>query len=170
MKKLIGFYFVFSCLVGLTAPDLSRMQTAETHRFLLGLGIQFLVPDELPGFVNSQMVFCPRVYLPFGTGHFQLGASYGNDSGVYPQLDQIFIGELGYRLEFLTRFYTGFITPGFHYSRYFSQVGEFKKLGLQLGWGIIFPLARNFRMSAEMRALSMEKLVLGFGANFSFSL
>ncbi len=170
MKRITFLISACWCFLGTTAPDLSQLQTSERGRFLLGLGIQFLVPDELPGFTNSQMVFCPRFYFPVGPGHFQLGASYGTSTGKFPELDQIFIAETAYRVDFETRFFTGFLFPGLVYSRYFSANGEYKKAGPQLGWGIIFPLARSFRMSAEMRALALEKLVMGFGANFTFSL
>lgn len=170
MKRIAFILGICFCFLGNSAPDLSQLRTSERGRFLLGLGIQFLVPDELSGFTHSQMVFCPRFYFPLGPGHFQLGASYGTGSGNYPEIDQIFLAEAAYRVEFETRFYTGFLSPGLAYSRYFSGVGEYKKTGPQLGWGIIFPLARGFRMNAEMRALILEKLVMGFGANFTFSL
>lgn len=149
---------------------MDKIETTEEGRYLAGLGIQFLVPNQLNGFETSQMVFCPRLYIPFGTEHLQVGLSYGNDTGVYPQLDQIFIAELGYRFDFKTRFFTGFVSGGGQFSRYLSSLGDFRHWGPHASWGIIFSLAKDFRMGAEMRALFLEKAVLGFGGNFTVAL
>ena len=144
--------------------------STEERRYLVGLGIQFLVPDQLSGFETSQMVFCPRLYVPLGTEHLQIGMSYGSDTGIYPQIEQIFTAELGYRLDFKTRFFTGYWSAGGQFSRYISQAGDFKNWGPHLSWGIIFSLAKDFSMGAEMRALFLEKTVLGFGGQFTVAL
>lgn len=169
MWRLISLFYCFAS-ISFSAIDLSKIETTEEHRVLLGLGIQFLVPNQLTGFESTQMVFCPRLYMPWGPGHLQIGASYGTDTGDYPRLSQIFIGELGYRMDYKIRFFTGFLTAGGQYSRYFSELGDFRSWGPHVGWGLIFPLARGFRMGAEMRALMLSKIVLGFGGNFTFSL
>ncbi|NBX75680.1 MAG: hypothetical protein EBQ92_03935 [Proteobacteria bacterium] len=166
-------FLLLSLLMSLSsfsAVSLKQVESSEEGRYLVGLGIQFLVPDQLPGFESSQMVFCPRLYIPVGTEHIQVGVTYGSDTGVYPQLEQIFMAELGYRFDFKTRFFTGFLSGGGQFSRYLSQVGDFKKWGPHLSWGIIFSLAKDFSMGAEMRALFLEKTVLGFGGQFTVAL
>lgn len=171
MKRIFwGILFTWVCSSSLALVPKQLMETTEENRYLLGLGIQFLVPNQLTGFENSQMVFCPRVYLPIFKGHLQLGASYGTDSGVYPRLDRILIAEMGYRLGFETRFFSSSISVGAQYSHYQSALGNFKQWGPHLAWGIILPLARDFRMGLELRALQLEKAVLGFGGNFTFAL
>lgn len=137
---------------------------------MVGLGIQFLVPNQLKGFETTQLVFCPRFYVPLGTGHIQTGLSYGTDTGVYPRLDQIFMAELGYRFDFTTRFFTAFLSAGGQFSRYLSTAGDFRNWGPHASWGIVFPLARDFRMGAEMRTVILEKVVLGFGGAFTLAL
>lgn len=146
------------------------MQTSEEGKTVWGLGIQFLVPNQLQGFDNSQMVFCPRFYFPLGKGHVQLGITYGSDTGVFPRLENIFMGEFGYRFGFETRFLNSFVALGGQYSQYQSALGEFRNWGPHFATGLVLPLAPNFRMGAEMRVLQLEKTVLGFGGNFTFSL
>jgi hypothetical protein len=161
------------CLISLSsfsAVSLEKLESTEEGRTLVGLGIQFLVPDQLTGFETSQMVFCPRLYVPLGTEHIQVGVSYGSGMGIYPQIEQIFMAELGYRLDFKTRFFTGYVSGGGQFSRYISQAGDFKHWGPHLSWGIIFSLARDFSMGAEMRGLFLEKPVLGFGGQFTVAL
>lgn len=170
MKSRILIFLAFFSAISFSAISLEKLETSEEGRYLVGLGIQFLVPNQLTGFETSQMVFCPRLYVPVGNQHVQIGLSYSSDTGIYPQLDQIFIAELGYRFDFKTRFFTGFFSGGGQFSRYLSSVGDFKHWGPHASWGIIFPLARDFRMGAEMRALFLEKLVLGFGGHFTVAL
>lgn len=170
MKSFILLMGLIVSLNSFSAISLDKIETTEEGRYLAGLGIQFLVPNQLTGFETSQMVFCPRLYVPVGTEHIQIGISYGTDSGVYPQLDQIFMAELGYRLDLKTRFFTGFLSAGGQFSRYLSPIGDFRNVGPHAAWGIVFALAPNFRMGAEMRALFMEKMVLGFGSHFTVAL
>lgn len=167
---LIFFFWLLTSNLVLGADRLDRLETTEEHRYLLGLGIQFLVPDQLPDFETTQLVYCPRFFFPVGKDHIQLGVTYGSDSGVYPQLDHLFLAELGYRFDYRTRFFTGFLIAGGQFSRYFSNGKDHQGFGPNWGFGLIFPLAKDFRMGTEMRAYLIEKVVLGFGANFTFAL
>lgn len=168
-KALLVLMILFASRSGAIVPK-ELMETSEEGRMVWGLGIQFLVPNQLKGFENSQMVFCPRFYFPLRRGHLQIGASYGSDSGEFPKLDHVLIGELGYRLSFETRFLHSFLTVGGQYSQYRASEGLFKNWGPHFATGIILPLAPDFRMGAELRMLQLEKTVLGFGGNFTFSI
>jgi len=170
MKFRISIIWLLISLSSFSAVSSERIESSDEGRYLVGLGIQFLVPDQLTGFETSQMVFCPRFYVPWGTNHIQIGASYGTDTGIYPLLEHIFVGELGYRLDFKTRFFAGYLSGGGQFTRYVSQSGDFKHWGPHLSWGIVFSLARDFQMGAEMRALFLEKMVLGFGGQFTVAL
>lgn len=168
----INFWFIvflFSSLVW-SNNQIRELKSPDSGDILLGLGIQYLVPNQLVGFESNQMVFCPRLYLPLGPGHVHLGSSYGTGSGIYPEIEHIFTAELGYRWFFETRFFGSFITGGGLFSRYFSELGESKKWGPFLGTGLVFSLAKGFKMGAELRFIQLEKTVLGFGGNFTFAL
>jgi len=171
--------FIFICLIFLSdrflfafsAQDQIRdLKSPETGKILLGMGTQYLVPDQLKGFESTQMVFCPRLYFPLGPGHFQLGSSYGTGSGIYPEIDHIFLAELGYRIFFETRFFGSFLSAGGLYSRYFSELGDEKMAGPFISTGLVFSLARGFKMGAELRLIQLEKPVLGFGGHFTIAL
>ncbi|NBX93273.1 MAG: hypothetical protein EB078_12760 [Proteobacteria bacterium] len=170
MRQIVLVFSVAFYLSAFGADRLDRLETTEEHRYLLGLGIQFLVPDQLPDFESTQIVYSPRVFIPIGQDHIQIGVSYGSDTGVYPQIEHIFLAEIDYRLDYKTRFFTGFISVGGQYSRYLSRNVDHQDVGPNMGFGLIFPLAKDFRMGTEMRAYFLEKPVLGFGGNFTFAL
>ncbi|MFM8268641.1 MAG: hypothetical protein ACKN9V_00485 [Pseudomonadota bacterium] len=170
MKSKLVLFALFFSLASFPAISFEKTESSEEGRYLVEVGIQFLVPNQLIGFETTQMVFCPRLFVPLGSEHIQVGLSYGTDTGIYPQLDQIFIAELGYRFDFKTRFFTGFLSGGGQFSRYLSKGGDFRNWGPHASWGIVFPLTKDFRMGAEMRALFLEKAVLGFGGNFTIAL
>lgn len=163
------FLLTVSCFL-FANERIRELKSPDTKKILLGLGIQYLVPNQLTGFESTQMVFCPRLYFPFGVGHIHLGASYGVGSGIYPEIDHIFLAEIGYRSFFETRFFGSFLSAGGLFSRYFSELGESKKFGPFFGTGLVFSLAKGFKMGAELRLIQLEKTVLGFGGNFTIAL
>jgi len=178
MRKKIGFFISVSLIFlsnefafALSSQEQIRdLRSPETGKILLGMGIQYLVPDQLKGFESTQMVFCPRLYFPLGPGHFQLGSSYGTGSGNYPEIDHVFLAELGYRLFFETRFFGSFLSAGGLYSRYFSELGDEKMAGPFIATGLVFSLAKGFKMGAELRLIQLQKTILGFGGHFTIAL
>lgn len=168
------FLFVFSSggfvFASSSYDQIRDLRSPETGKILLGMGIQYLVPDQLKGFESTQMVFCPRLYFPLGPGHFQLGSSYGTGSGIYPEIDHVFFAELGYRFFFETRFFGSFLSAGGLYSRYFSEMGDEKIAGPFVATGLVFSLAKGFKMGAELRLIQLEKPILGFGGQFTIAL
>lgn len=167
MRAKYSLFILFFCSFLWSEDQIRELKSPQTESILLGLGIQYLVPNQLSGFESTQMVFCPRLYLPFGPGHIHLGSTYGTGSGIYPEIDHIFLAELGYRWLFETRFFGSFISGGGLYSRYFSEIGDKKNIGPFLGTGLVFSLAKGFKMGAELRIIQLEKVVLGFGGHFT---
>lgn len=155
--------------IALASPHLTEQ--FDRNRFLIGAAMEFLVPDELPGFESPQLILGPRLSVPIGSDHaeFQAGYSSSGGSAVIPKA--FYLVDFHYRKNLEMPYLTGFLSAGMHFTYY--RAGDDRteeKFGPTLGMGLIFPMDKDFSMGVEMRNYFLDKSMWAFGGNFEFVL
>lgn len=170
--KLLRHFALAATLASLTQAAPIPLPTGNeiTGKWLTGLGIQFLVPNRLPAFETPVIGLGPKLGIPIGDQHLELGVSYGTGSGENYTVRTLFITQLALKFSYRLPYLAGFVLGGGHYTEYSGSGIEMKKFGPTVGFGFLFPMGDGFKMAVEMQGYVIEKLLLGFGGSFAIEL
>jgi hypothetical protein len=148
------------------APDSLAPTTSipQVNNFLVGLNLEFLVPDSLEGLSLPQTLTGAHLGLVLGEDTLELTAFYNSN----PETSSLILSELNYKFNLSTPFITGYALTGLHYLHFRLAFQNKDWVGPVLGFGFDLPMARNFKMGLQMKLYYPKKTMLGFGGGFSF--
>ncbi len=149
-----------------TAPQFQSQEASvpQVNRVLLGLDLEFLVPDNLAGLSLPQTLTGAHLGFLFGEDTLNVSVFYSSN----PETSTLILGEVDYRFNLSTPFITGYALAGLHYLHFRLAFKDKDFVGPVIGIGFDLPMAQNFKMGLQMKLYYPRKVMLGFGGGFSF--
>jgi hypothetical protein len=167
MKALLLGLIVlpFTHLLGLNIPSQNHDPSSpQVSNVITGLNLEFLVPDNLSGLSLPQNLTGARVGAMLGEDAVELTAYYNSNA----ETSTLLLSEVYYKFNLSTPFITGHWLAGLHYLHFRVAFQDRDFVGPMTGVGFDLPMAKNFKMEAQMKLYYPRKAMLGFGGGFSF--
>ncbi len=169
MKHLRNYWLALSLLAlspGFASATPPSCATVEPERsYELGLGLQSLLPNDLPGLSNSLLMYGPSFAVPFLGQQAVLRASYGSIDALSGYLI-----ELSYRAFLPLPFFQLFGVIGGQVLRYTNAGSADGTQGGHAGFGLSFPMGTSNHWTLGTKLLVMRKSLMSFDLLFSFVL
>lgn len=142
------------------SPGLQLRQAYE-----VGLFAQSLLPNLLPDFDKSLLVYGPSVGIPVGEHTIHLAGYYGASEGV-----SSYGGEAAYRFNITTPFFYGHLLAGANYLHYAYNSMDHNQLGGLIGLGLSVPVGKDFKGGLMMKIYLHHRTIVSFGGGFAFTI
>ena len=163
---ILSFLLVFRGSYLLSAPSEISTESSipQINSLLLGLDLEFLVPDNLAGLSLPQTLTGAHFGASLAQDTLELSVFYNSNQ----ETSTLILSEIDYRFNLSTPFLTGYALAGIHYLHFRVALKDKEFVGPVIGLGFDLPMAKNFKMNLQMKVYSPKKTMLGFGGGFSF--
>ncbi len=171
MRRNLLTFCLWLALIDGPALSSDPALTSETsvpsiNTVLLGLDLEFIVPDNLAGLSVPQTLSGAHLGLSMGQDVLQLSAFYNSNQ----ETSALILTEVDYRFHLSTPFFTGYALAGLHYLHFRIALKDKEFVGPVAGFGLDLPMAQKFKMGLQMKLYYPRNFILGFGGGFSFLL
>ena len=169
MNKALILFVLFLCSQTNTSfsakpEEAFESSITQVNSTLLGLDLEFLVPNDLVGLSLPQTLTGAHFGASLGQDNLLLSAFYNSNQ----ETSILILSEIDYRFNLSTPFVTGYALAGLHYLHFRIAQKDKDFVGPVIGFGFDLPLAKSFKMGLQMKLYYPRKTMLGFGGGFSF--